>query len=109
MSETTRMFEQMKTIKDKVVHLLTIYPHLREDDFQLYSTYLMIEIGGAVNLQRMTATTLLTDISTGKYVHFESVRRTRQKIQPQQFNLRGKNYDDRQKGGKIIKSNIKDL
>ena len=43
-------------------------------------------------LKEMSGYALLTDIANGKYVHFESVRRIRARIQEQTPELRGENY-----------------
>lgn len=100
------LFEQMKMVKDRVRLLLEKYPHLRDNDYKLYSTFIAFEIGGIDKLKEVTGFTLLTDIANGKYTHFESVRRCRAKLQEQEETLRGENYYKRKKGGDDTSKNI---
>jgi len=103
------LFGQMKQVKDRVRLLLEKHPHLRDDDYKLYATFIAYEIGGKDKLKQMSGYALLTDIADGKYVHFESVRRIRQKIQEQEPNLRGENYNKRRRGGEETSKRIGDL
>jgi hypothetical protein len=103
------LFGQMKMIKDRVRLLLETYPHLRDNDYKLYATFIAFEVGGVENLKRISGHTLLTDIADGKHTHFESVRRVRQKLQEEDEKLRGDSYDKRKKGGKETSKSIASL
>lgn len=109
MENSHTLFSEMKQVKDRVRLLLGAHPHLRDNDFKLYSTYIAYQIGGITKLKEISAYDLLADISNGKYVHFESVRRVRARIQEQTPELRGENYYKRKKGGEITAKNISNL
>ena len=97
------------TTKNKVLHLLNRYPHLRDSDERLIATYWMIETGGQDSLSRMTAHQFLQNFVEGAYTSPESIRRVRQKIQEENESLRGESYRKRQKIEKDVRSTIKNL
>ena len=103
------LFEQMKKIKPKVRYLLEKHPALRDCDAKLYATYISFECGGKEELLKMSGYALLTEIAKGKMTHFESVRRSRCKLQEQEPNLRGEKYDQRRRGGDDMRGKINDL
>lgn len=101
------LFEQMKTIKEKVEFLLKNYPDLRDDDFRLISNYFAFLMQGKI--EQMSATDFLKLFSQGKLPHTESIRRCRQKLQEENPELRGLNYVQRQDIGYQTSKSIKDL
>jgi hypothetical protein len=109
MDNSYTLFSEMVQVKDRVRLLLGAHPHLRDNDYKLYSTFIAYQIGGVDKLKEMSGYALLTDIANGKYVHFESVRRIRARIQEQDPELRGENYYKRKKGGEITAKNISEL
>tara|TARA_R110001592_G_scaffold302311_1_gene574204 strand:+ start:201 stop:512 length:312 start_codon:yes stop_codon:yes gene_type:complete len=94
------IFNEMKTIKAKVVFLLQKHPELRDDDYKLISSYFYYTIGKN-NIESMTGYEFLKRFSTGLLGHTESIRRTRAKIQEQDVSLRGICYGARREQGKI--------
>lgn len=103
------LFGQMKQVKDRVRFLLEKHPHLRDNDYRLYATFIAYEVGGSDNLNKISGYTLLTDIADGKYTHFESVRRCRAKLQEQVPELRGEVYLKRKRGGEDTSKSIGSL
>jgi hypothetical protein len=108
-SNSYTLFGQMKMVKDRVRLLLEKHPHLRDNDYKLYATFIAYEIGGVDNLKNVSGYTLLTDIADGKYTHFESVRRCRAKLQEQVPELRGEVYNKRKRGGEDTSKSIASL
>ena len=106
---SSSLFAQMKMVKDRVRLLLEKYPHLRDNDYKLYATFIAFEVGGVDNLNKISGYTLLTDIADGKYTHFESVRRVRAKLQEQDETLRGEVYGKRKRGGEDTSKSIASL
>lgn len=109
MKTTIGLFVEMTQIKDRVRLLMEKHPHLRDNDYKLYATFIAYQVGGMEKLQQINAHTLLTDIADGKYAHFESVRRVRAKLQEDEPQLRGENYGKRKKSGEATAKTIKDL
>ena len=101
------LFEQMKTIKEKVEFLLVNYPLLRDDDFRLISNYFAFLMKDKIN--NMSAKDFLQLFSEGKLPHTESIRRCRQKLQEENIKLRGKNYTERKDAGDKTSKLINDL
>tara|TARA_Y100000004_G_scaffold94601_1_gene105994 strand:+ start:654 stop:962 length:309 start_codon:yes stop_codon:yes gene_type:complete len=101
------LFEQMKTIKEKVEFLLINYPELRDDDFRLISNYFAFLMQDKID--NMSAKDFLKLFSQGKLPHTESIRRCRQKLQEENSELRGLNYVQRQDIGYQTRKSIKDL
>lgn len=108
-TDSTSLFGQMKQVKDRVRLLLEKHPHLRDNDYKLYATFIAYQIGGIDKLKEISGHALLTEIANGKYAHFESVRRVRAKLQEQEPNLRGGEYAKRKRGGKETAKNIGSL
>lgn len=73
-----------KEIKQNVRRLLERHPETRDCDLKLVSMY-WSEIDGFSDL-------LPSDIYNGDVTHFESIRRTRQKLQMEFEELRGYKY-----------------
>ena len=108
-TNSTSLFGQMKAVKDRVRLLLEKHPHLKDNDYKLYATFIAYEVGGVDKLKETSGYALLTAIANGKYAHFESVRRVRAKLQEQEPNLRGENYAKRKRGGDETAKNIGSL
>lgn len=102
------LFNQMKTIKGKVRFLLEQYPQLRDNDFKLVAMFYYLEIGSD-KVESMTGYEVLKHLSNGKLSSPESIRRVRQKLQEDNENLRGSNYQRRKDDADTIRDKIIDL
>lgn len=101
------IFEQMKTVKDRVFTMLRLWPHLRDDDFKLIASYWKFEAEKRkINLDQITANEFLKQFSQGRFTHSESIRRVRAKLQEENERLRGSNYGQRQKDGQEVQESI---
>ena len=90
----------MKQVKQRIQHLLTTHPHLRDDDNKLQANIWHQDIKETGNNpDKMTATDLLGMMANGQLTNPESIRRVRQQLQEQIISLRGNRYNQRQ--GKI--------
>jgi len=79
-------------LKEKIIFLLRKNPSLRDSDNKLIANIWYQESGGVEN--KMDFLRLLAD---GKLTSSESIRRSRQKIQEKNLELRGKTYAFRKK------------
>jgi hypothetical protein len=95
----------MKTIKEKVTYLLTVYPSLRDNDYRLIAIFLLQEIG-EIKVKQISAFDFLLMFSKGELPHTESIRRVRALIQAQNPELRGESYNNRINSGQITSENI---
>ena len=95
-----------KDIKTRVRYLLVKFPELRDDDFKLLATYYAFQSGGWDKLKDVTAYDFLIDFANHKYTSSESIRRVRAKIQEQEENLRGENYENRKKLEEKVREEI---
>ena len=102
------LFEQMKTVKERVDLLLRKYSHLRDDDFRLVSTYHYNEIG-AERVKKMGAMEFLQLYADAKLTHSASIIRMRAIIQKENELLRGEKFSERITHGKEITSKIHEL
>jgi hypothetical protein len=89
-------FQQYKKTKERVEKYLIDKPHLRDDDFRLIANYWMSEIT-TDKLKDLTGYELLKMFAEKKLTHPESIRRSRQKLQEMNPDLRGKSYKSRKK------------
>ena len=78
-----------KEIKQNVRRLLERYPETRDCDLKLVAMY-WSEIDGYMELE-------LSNIYNGDVTHFESIRRSRQRLQEEFEELRGYKYKVRKK------------
>ena len=82
--------------KDRVKTLLTEHPHLRDNDERLIANIWnqdMDKLG--FNTEHTSAKFLLRQFAEGRLTNPESVRRTRQKIQQHNIELRGNTFVER--------------
>ncbi len=79
-------------IKDKVQRLLENYPHLRDSDEKLTANIWLSETP-----KDATAFEVLQMYAEKKLTNAESIRRSRAKLQEENPELRGKNYELRHK------------
>jgi hypothetical protein len=101
-------FEKLKDDKGRVEHLLKNYPLTRESDSMLIATFYFHESGDEV-IKSQSAYDFLNDLATGKYTPASSIIRNRRKLQEQNKELRGFNYEERIKSGEDTRENIKNL
>jgi len=100
------IIKEIKDISNTVKQLLEKYHHLRDDDYRLIATIWKYEAGGNDVLNDMSANDFLQIIADGKLTNSESIRRSRQKVQENYPELRGKSYRKRKKEGDNFKGQI---
>lgn len=93
----------MKLIRDKVIQLLKSDAKYREDDNKLIARIWYQE---SINLGCTTAVELLSALGKGQLTSSESIRRSRQKVQQEIPELRGKNYNARQEESGQVKKDL---
>lgn len=103
-----KLFNQMKSAKDRVKYLLIKTPRLRDDDNKLIATFYYNEIGAAT-VENLGAMDFLHLYADGKLTSSESIRRVRAKLQETNPELRGEKYNRRQNDGDDFKNNIGEL
>lgn len=92
-------------IRDEVRHWLHHRPDSRDSDEKLCALIWWGEMK-ALGMIDTTAQKLLTALSNGKFTSPESIRRTRQKIQEEEPELRGKSYVARKAHTKKVKEQL---
>lgn len=102
------MIPQILKIKEAVTSLLEKHPHLRDNDNKLIATIWRLEVGKE-NIDGLSALGFLIYVAEGRLSSAESIRRSRQKIQEDRPELRGTNYNKRQKKGIETKLIIKQI
>ena len=103
------MIYTMTKIKDKVKYILEKYPHTREDDNKLIWQFIFFEAGGSDYLNNITGLDFLCELGNGKYTLPDKITRVRRKLQEDYIQLRGNNYQIRQKLNHEIKTKINAL
>jgi len=98
--------EEIKKLRPVVEVLLTKYPELRDNDNRL-----MLNVWSHQNKRMKEEDFSFRDFAVsfieGKYANPESIRRTRQKLQEENHDLRGNNYEKRQKQAEETRKAIK--
>lgn len=84
-----------KKAKDFVKDLLSLYPKAKDDDLYLVACAWTRQLGGRKAASDISALDFLIDLSQGKHMHFESLRRYRQLLQDKEPELRGIKYQKR--------------
>lgn len=84
----------LKTQKETVEDLLKRSPYLRDHDAALVVSCIIRKLGSK-RVASMSALDLLIEMEEGRLPHFESIRRTRQMLQRDHPELRGKKYQER--------------
>ena len=102
------VFNRLKTIKNKVKHLLLTQPELRSDDALLIARFHYYEIGGN-RLGKINSMELLTMFAKGEVTNASSIDRVRRSLQRDNEYLRGDNYKERHKEASSVRSQIKNL
>ncbi len=97
----------MKTIKDRVVHLLTKREDSRDSDDLLISLFWFYESKEII--KDLSANDFLKLFAEGKITSSESIRRCRQKIQEKNPSLQGDSYKERKKEEENVRENIDEL
>jgi hypothetical protein len=100
--------ETFKNMKTLVYQWLEKHPQLRDDDSKLVAN-IWAECIGRNNLDTLTSRELLQLFVNGKLPQFETIRRTRQKIQEQNAHLRGSAYTERKNRANVLTKNIHSL
>jgi hypothetical protein len=105
----TKLFDEMKTIKEKIYYLLSANEHLRDNDNKLIANIYLKEIGGVERAKQISSFDLLTMLASGSLSSTESIMRCRRKLQEDYPELRGQFYEKKQVARVIIKKQIKTL
>lgn len=99
------MIHAIKNLKSKITKLLTDVPRLRDSDNKLIATIWYSQLSKET-IKTMSAFDFLQAFSNGVLSNPEACRRSRQKIQEQNHDLRGKSYKNRKLAGKEFKKTI---
>jgi hypothetical protein len=95
-------------IKDKVKSILELVPSTRDNDSELISIFWEQELGP--EMINLTAERFLTMFAHSNVLtNAETIRRTRQKIQEQNEDLRGLKFKVRKVLAEEVRKTIKDL
>lgn len=89
------MINKIKNIKDTVRRILMNHPETRDDDNLLYLK-VWAEQNPALRYPNTSFYGFAEDFLAERYADTESIRRTRQKLQEQHPELRGRKYRARQ-------------
>jgi len=100
--------DNLKKHKDVVSAWLQKHPQTRDSDLKLIANVWADKIGWD-NLDTMSARELLKLMVNGVLPSSETIRRTRQKLQEENQDLRGKSYRERQNRGSSFRNDIKNL
>tara|TARA_Y100000310_G_scaffold74390_1_gene70635 strand:+ start:430 stop:726 length:297 start_codon:yes stop_codon:yes gene_type:complete len=95
--------KKLFSVVDDVKLFLTKYPSLRDDDEKLMANIWNSHIG---NLEDVDAKEILHMLAKHELPSYESISRSRRKIQELNPNLRGDKWIERQKRAKKIKKEI---
>ena len=114
MKHKNLLFEQMKYGKDKILWILEKYPTTRDNDGQLYSFYVALELGGGnleagvYQLKNQTAYEFLQGVSKNKFMNYASLIRQRRLIQsnPMYSHLEGTKREERSVSDQYFRDNI---
>jgi hypothetical protein len=98
----------LKKHKDIVMLWLQNHPPTRDSDTRLLAN-IWSHIVGLDQIDKITARQLMAKMVTGELPSSETIRRTRQKIQEQHPELRGKSYKERQSRASSMRNDIKNL
>ena len=101
-------FSDLKTVRERVHHLLKEIPKLRDSDDDLIATYIFKEVGEEI--KEMSALDLLAKMSNSKLTPFATIIRARQEIQKEFDELKGAEFGKRKKTTEIplFKVNIRE-
>lgn len=82
--------------KDMITTLLSMHPHLRDDNNRLLATVWSIELSvEGINAKSITGHELLNLIAKGTITKSGSITRVSRKLQEQKVELRGEKYNRR--------------
>ena len=97
----------IKKLEEQVETVLNKYPDTRDNDQMLISLVWMNTVGKD-RLKKMSGWDLLTMLSRKQLPNPESIRRSRQKLQENNEDLRGDKYKLRHQYEKDVKKEIKE-
>ena len=101
---TTR--NMIQKLQGKVIRVLDKYPAARDSDTLLVALIWDEELGGPTETHKLSAYHLLSKISRGELPNYRSISRCRSKVEEYRVDLRGKNYESRQRHQAIVKDEI---
>ena len=97
------MIKRLKNTKETVDGYLRNYPHTRDSDEKLIANIWAVEacrlfdLRDTSQLQDISASDFLAELSNGKFTSSEAITRCRRKLQEENPELRGKTYAERHK------------
>ena len=95
-------------ISSVVSDMLKQYPKTRDDDFLLILRVWIVQLGNTINDDMKKCFRVLLDSYHNKKISsFESIRRSRQKLQEENTELRGQKYWSRQEQAELFRQEIK--
>jgi hypothetical protein len=103
------MINQLRTVKDYVLHFLKTKPDLRDNDLRLIANIWAGQLGGSTALTNISALEFVKLFAEDRLYSPESIRRARQKIQEDYPDLRGTTYQARHEHSKEVRYQIKNL
>jgi hypothetical protein len=110
-----KLFNEMKTIQDRLVFILAKYPATQDDDKLLYSYFVIYMAGkgdfeaGKKILESTTALDFIRNISKHQYVNYASLIRSRRLIQMEHIHLRGTKWAEKHEADKFFQKNINNV
>ena len=100
---------RLKNVQRIVLNCLEDNAALRDNDNKLVANIWYKHIKKTRDLSSMKALDLLVALGNNELPSWESITRCRRKIQQERTDLRGKNYDKRQRYQKDVAKNIRNF
>lgn len=93
-----------------IKHLLETKPLIRDNDNSLIANVWAFELKKqGFDIKHSTAMDFFIEFSNGNLACAETIRRTRAKLQAENKNLRGKNYEKRQGHQKNVQKHLREI
>lgn len=101
------MYEKIRNMQERVAYMLSRYADTRDDDQKLVTNIWYIEMKAYGNPDTMLATDFLALYQQGKLSTADLITRARRKVQEENPQLRGKNWEERHKLSNTVRNKIK--
>jgi len=95
--------KKLFSVKNEVRQFLVKYPVLRDSDERLMANIWVKHLG---DFNKISVTDVLHMLAKGELPSYESISRSRRKIQEIYPHLRGEKWEERHKRAKIIRTEI---
>ena len=97
----------IKGVEGRVRKILEKHEQTRDDDMKLFAYMILDTMNfNKSYIESLSAEDIIYKIHNGKFPHFTSILRCRQKLQEKCVDLRGKLYDKRKKHAETVKEEI---